>query len=74
VVYATSRNLNTMDGLTHSDIKKLSLDVTSDDDFERVVKLVLQAEGRIDVAVNNAGVLGIGEVYASCPPLQATQS
>ena len=33
---------------------------SSDDDVNRVIKTILDAEGKIDVVVNNAGVSGIG--------------
>lgn len=48
-----------MDGFKHPSILKLELDVTSDEDVERVVKTILDAEGKIDIVVSNAGVLGI---------------
>jgi 1-acylglycerone phosphate reductase len=64
-VYATARNMNSMEGFsdaTTTRIERLTLDVTSEDDVQRVVAHVVATEGRIDVVVNNAGVLAIGEV------------
>ena len=48
-----------MEGLEHPSIQKVALDVTSDDDFRRVVKMIVDAEGKIDIAISNAGVIGV---------------
>ena len=48
-----------MEGFQNLSIEKLALDVTSDEDVESVIKTILDAEGKIDIVVNNAGVLGI---------------
>lgn len=45
-----------MDALTDPNIEKLTLDVTSDEDVQRVVDYIVEKEGRIDVVVNNAGL------------------
>jgi NAD(P)-dependent dehydrogenase (short-subunit alcohol dehydrogenase family) len=50
-----------MDGFKDLTIEKLALDVTSDEDIDRVIKTILDAEGRIDIVVNNAGIMGIGK-------------
>ena len=42
-------------------IKTFSLDITRDDDVQRVVREVIALEGKIDVLVNNAGVICAGE-------------
>lgn len=44
----------------HLDIRTLELDVQSSDSVQAGVDQVLREEGRIDVAVNNAGVMSIG--------------
>ena len=64
-VYATARNLESMDGLlaSHANIRLLQLEVTSDESVQRAVDGVIANEGRIDVLVNNAGVICIG-VYS----------
>jgi NADP-dependent 3-hydroxy acid dehydrogenase YdfG len=48
-----------MEGFQNLSIEKLALDVTSDEDVERVIKTILDAEGKIDIVVNNAGVMGL---------------
>ena len=60
MVYATSRNVDSMVGFTHSGINTLPLDVTSDDDVKQVVDMVIEREGKVDVLINNAGVICIG--------------
>ena len=48
-----------MKGFKNDSIETLPLDVTSDEDVQRVIKIILDAEGKIDILVNNAGVIGI---------------
>ncbi|KAG1798310.1 hypothetical protein EV424DRAFT_1473803 [Suillus variegatus] len=59
IVYATSRRLETVDDFKHS-VEKRVMDVTSDDDVKLVVQSILEEQGKIDIVVNNAGVLAIG--------------
>ncbi|RPD56254.1 oxidoreductase [Lentinus tigrinus ALCF2SS1-7] len=61
-VYATARKLEAMDGLKHSNVEKLVLDVTNEDNIRDVVNTIISQEGRVDVLVNNAGVHCIGPV------------
>jgi NADP-dependent 3-hydroxy acid dehydrogenase YdfG len=58
-VYATSRRLETMDGFKHP-VEKRAMDVTSDNDVKIVVQSILEEQGKIDIVVNNAGVIAIG--------------
>lgn len=55
-----------MQTLEHSNIRKLTLDVTNDENIEQAIKTVVENEGRIDVLVNNAGVNCAGEEDARC--------
>lgn len=48
-----------MEGFSNESIQKLALDVTSDEDVERVIQTILDTEGKLDILVNNAGVSGI---------------
>lgn len=56
IVYATARRIESMDGLKNNigDIRKLQLDVNSDESVDTLVKTVIDAEGRIDILINNA--------------------
>ena len=64
VVYATSRTVESIEGFKHSGIHRIAVDVTSDEDVQRAVQTVVDAEGRIDVVVCNAGVICIGPCYS----------
>ncbi|KAJ7675386.1 oxidoreductase [Mycena rosella] len=60
-VYATARRLEAMGDLgAHPLIRLQTLDVTSDEDVCRIMELIVQEAGKIDIVVNNAGVMGIG--------------
>lgn len=61
-VYAAARRLELMEPLRADGIVPLPLDVTSAESSEACVKAVLDAEGRIDVLVNNAGYGYFGAV------------
>ncbi|THH21136.1 hypothetical protein EW146_g369 [Bondarzewia mesenterica] len=62
-VYATARKVEKMQGFTvRSEIEPLALDVTSDEDVQRVVESIVAREGKIDILVNNAGVGCYGPV------------
>jgi NAD(P)-dependent dehydrogenase (short-subunit alcohol dehydrogenase family) len=69
-VWATMRNLADSGDLLaaaeaeHLEIATLALDVTDDASVRAAVAHVLQAEGRTDVLVNNAGVSHMGAVEA----------
>ncbi len=55
-VYAAARRVDAMqDELAPRGIVPVAVDVTKPDDNQRVVDQIMDAEGRIDVLVNNAG-------------------
>jgi NAD(P)-dependent dehydrogenase (short-subunit alcohol dehydrogenase family) len=68
LVYATMRETNRSQDLTDTaaaeglELRVLELDVTDDVSVERAIDHVLDAETRIDVLVNNAGLLHFGSV------------
>jgi len=62
-VYATSRRVETIaDFAEGSNIEKLALDVNSDESVVKVLDHILEEDGKIDVLVNNAGVVAAGPV------------
>ena len=63
-VYATSRRVETIADFHDSSVQKLALDVTSDESVESVLNHITEVEGKIDVVVNNAGLISAG----SWPP------
>ncbi|KAL1737598.1 hypothetical protein EV714DRAFT_266397 [Schizophyllum commune] len=60
IVYATSRRLETMQGLESEHIHLLQMDVANDDHVNDVVSKIVEERGRIDVLVNNAGTVAGG--------------
>ena len=60
IVYATSRNVEKMEGLSHPNIKKIALDVTSDESVRSAIEQVMSDKGMIDILVNNAGIERFG--------------
>lgn len=56
-VYATSRRVETIADFANPRIYKLALDVTSDENVQNVIQEIIRKEGKIDVVVNNAGVI-----------------
>ena len=54
-VYAAARRLELMEPLKALGVQVLRLDVTDESSMRQCVDAVIQAEGRIDVLVNNAG-------------------
>ncbi|KAL1748990.1 hypothetical protein HDZ31DRAFT_28574 [Schizophyllum fasciatum] len=60
IVYATSRRLETMQGLQSERIHLLQMDVSNDDHVAEVVSKIVEEQGRIDILVNNAGTVAGG--------------
>ena len=54
-VYAGARHMDRMADLADHGVTPVELDVTNSDDNERVVNQIVDAAGRIDVLINNAG-------------------
>ncbi|TFY83358.1 hypothetical protein EWM64_g643 [Hericium alpestre] len=51
-----------MRGLQHPHVKKFTLDVTDDEQIRSVVQTIIEEDGRLDMLINNAGVLAPGPV------------
>lgn len=54
-VYAGARRADRLEELASYGIVPVQMDVTSEKDCQRVVTQMIEAEGRIDVLINNAG-------------------
>ena len=54
-VYAAARRVEKMEPLRQQGAVPIRMDVTDDDSLEAGLKTVMEAEGRIDVLINNAG-------------------
>ncbi|WP_299331958.1 SDR family oxidoreductase [Haloplanus sp.] len=61
-VYATARNPADVETLGERGCSIATLDVTDDDDVERVVDRILDEQGEIDCLVNNAGYAQFGPI------------
>ena len=61
-VYAAARRIDRMRHLEQFGIVPISVDVTEDDSTQRAVQTIINAEGSIDVLVNNAGYGSYGAI------------
>ena len=59
-VFATARNIETIQDLQTRGIEIAALDVTDDASISNCVETVIERAGKIDILVNNAGLLLIG--------------
>ncbi|MEV7794549.1 SDR family oxidoreductase [Streptomyces sp. NPDC087512] len=57
----------------HDRIVPLPVDITAEGEPERIVRTVLAAHGRLDVLVNNAGIVRSGALGTLTPELMADQ-
>ncbi|KXN88738.1 NADPH-dependent 1-acyldihydroxyacetone phosphate reductase [Leucoagaricus sp. SymC.cos] len=57
IVYATSRRLETIADFGDPNIHRLAFDVTSDDSVQSGIQEILAREGKLDIVVNNAGMI-----------------
>ena len=58
IVYGAARRLQLLEPLRAQGVRPLQLDVTDADSCRAAVQTVIQAEGHIDVLINNAGISG----------------
>ncbi|PPQ80900.1 hypothetical protein CVT24_013162 [Panaeolus cyanescens] len=61
-VYASSRRTETIADFADPNIEKLSVDVTNDASVQKALAQIVEKEGKIDVVVNNAGVIAAGPI------------
>ena len=66
-VYATARRPETIADLRERGCETLALDVLDEDSMKRAVETVSEAEGAVDVLVNNAGYSQSGAVETVSP-------
>ncbi|KAF9477508.1 oxidoreductase [Pholiota conissans] len=59
-VYATSRRIEAIAPFSDDSIERLALDVNSDENVAAVLAHIVEKQGRIDVIVNNAGLISPG--------------
>lgn len=55
IVYVVARRINKMDDLVQLGAVSIEMDITVEEDIQKVVDKVMDEQGRIDVLVNNAG-------------------
>lgn len=60
-MYATSRRAETIGAFAPgAAVERLSLDVNSDESVAGALKHIMEKEGKLDVVVNNAGLISPG--------------
>ncbi|MGB0361141.1 MAG: SDR family NAD(P)-dependent oxidoreductase, partial [Endozoicomonas sp.] len=63
-VWATARNLQSLQDLSGQGIQTLMLDVTNGDQIREVVDHIYKTDGHLDILVNNAGYGSMGPLIA----------
>ncbi|NET32626.1 MAG: SDR family NAD(P)-dependent oxidoreductase [Cyanothece sp. SIO1E1] len=62
IVYAAARRLEKMEDLARLGAHPLKMDITIEEDIQRVVETITSKHGQVDVLVNNAGYAVYGSV------------
>ncbi|KAF8973624.1 oxidoreductase [Flammula alnicola] len=71
IVYATSRKVETIGDFASGVVEKLALDINSDKSVAEVIKHIVGKEGKIDIVVNNAGLVSPGPLVEQ--PIEAVK-
>ena len=53
-----------MDYSHNPNVKTIALDVTSEDSVNGAIKYIIDQEGKIDIAVCNAGIFHVGKPFS----------